>query len=138
MRPHWRKAAVGVFSLLIVNALGVYIPLLIRDGLDELQATFDMDRVIYYAVLILVLACGMWIVRMSSRILLFGVGRQVEFDLKQRIFNHLLTLEPSYFSRNTPGDLISRATRCTRATFDASRWRLNMLSPKKAPPTVTP
>jgi len=110
MRPHWRKAAVGVFSLLIVNALGVYIPLLIRDGLDELQATFDMDRVIYYAVLILVLACGMWIVRMSSRILLFGVGRQVEFDLKQRIFNHLLTLEPSYFSRNTPGDLISRAT----------------------------
>ncbi|MBF1999732.1 MAG: ABC transporter ATP-binding protein [Synechococcales cyanobacterium M58_A2018_015] len=110
MRPHWRPAALGILSLLVVNALGVYIPLLIRDGLDELQITFSLNRVIYYAALILVLASLMWIVRMASRTLLFGVGRQVEFDLKQRIFNHLLTLEPSYFAVNTPGDLISRAT----------------------------
>lgn len=108
--PHWRKAALGIFSLFIVNLLGVYIPLLIRDGLDELQVTFSMNRVIFYAGLILVLASLAWLVRMSSRILIFGVGRQVEFDLKQRIFNHLLTLEPGYFAVNTPGDLISRAT----------------------------
>jgi ATP-binding cassette subfamily B protein len=52
----------------------------------------------------------MWMMRMASRIWIFGVGRQVEFDLKQRIFEHLLKLEPSYFAVNTPGDLISRAT----------------------------
>jgi ATP-binding cassette, subfamily B, multidrug efflux pump len=110
LRPHWRKAAVGVLSLLVVNALGVYIPLLIRDGLDELQATFTLDRVIYYALLILGLASIMWVVRMTSRVWLFGVGRQVEFDLKQRIFSQLLKMEPRYFAVNTPGDLISRAT----------------------------
>ncbi|HEY9661771.1 MAG TPA: ABC transporter transmembrane domain-containing protein, partial [Allocoleopsis sp.] len=110
MYPHWRKAALGIFSLFIVNLLGVYIPLLIRDGLDELKDTLSMNRVIFYAGLILVLASIAWIVRMASRILIFGVGRQVEFDLKQRIFNHLLTLEPGYFAVNTPGDLISRAT----------------------------
>jgi ATP-binding cassette, subfamily B, multidrug efflux pump len=110
LQPHWRRAAVGVFSLFVVNALGVYIPLLIRDGLDELQLTFSMDRVVFYAIQILGLAVVMWVVRMSSRVVLFGVGRQVEFDLKQKIFNHLLTLEPNYFNLNTPGDLISRAT----------------------------
>lgn len=110
LRPHWRQASVGVFSLIIVNALAVYIPLLIRNGLDELQTTFSMSRVVFYAALVLVLGTCMWVVRMSSRISLFGVGRQVEFDLKQRIFNHLLTLEPGYFAVNTPGDLISRAT----------------------------
>lgn len=110
MRPHWKKAAAGIFSLLVVNALGVYIPLLIRNGLDELQQTFSLERVIYYAGLILVLAALMWIVRMVSRVSLFGVGRQVEFDLKSQIFRHLLTLEPAYFTVNTPGDLISRAT----------------------------
>jgi ATP-binding cassette subfamily B protein len=52
----------------------------------------------------------MWVIRMTSRILIFGVGRQVEFDLKQKIFQHLLRLEPSYFSFNTAGDLINRAT----------------------------
>ena len=39
-------------------------------------------------------------------------------------------------SRNPP--LISRATRWTSATFEASRSRLNMLSPKNAAPTDTP
>jgi ATP-binding cassette subfamily B multidrug efflux pump len=52
----------------------------------------------------------MWLFRMASRTLLFGVGRQVEFTLKQRIFEHLLGMEPAYFAKNTAGELISRAT----------------------------
>jgi ATP-binding cassette subfamily B protein len=52
----------------------------------------------------------MWVVRMASRITIFGVGRQVEFDLKQKIFEHLLQMEPAYFYINTAGDLINRAT----------------------------
>jgi ATP-binding cassette subfamily B protein len=52
----------------------------------------------------------MWGIRMLSRVLIFGIGRQVEFDLKQKIFEHLLKLEPAYFSVNTSGDLINRAT----------------------------
>ncbi|MCU0568107.1 MAG: ABC transporter ATP-binding protein/permease [Oculatellaceae cyanobacterium Prado106] len=110
LRPHWRSAALGILALLIVNIVSVYIPLLIQDGLNELQATFRMERLIYYSTVVLGLASVMWVVRMVSRIQLFGVGRQVEYDLKQRIFNHLLTLEPGYFAVNTPGDLISRAT----------------------------
>ncbi|MGL5059012.1 MAG: ABC transporter ATP-binding protein [Microcoleus sp.] len=110
MSPHWQHAFWGVFSLLIVNAVGVYIPLLIRNAVDALQITINFDRIWNYILLILVLASVMWAIRMASRILLFGVGRQVEFDLKQQIFNHLLTLEPSYFAANTVGDLINRAT----------------------------
>ncbi len=110
LRPHWPTVALGVGSLLVVNLVGVGIPLLIRDGIDELQVTFSYHRVIYYAALVLLLASIMWVIRMVSRISLFGVGRQVEFDLKQRIFDHLLQMEPAYFSRNTPGELISRAT----------------------------
>jgi ATP-binding cassette subfamily B protein len=110
LRPHWREAVLGILALLIVNALGVYIPLQIRDGINQLQVTFHFSQVLHYVVLILVLAPVMWVMRMLSRIWLFGVGRQVEFDLKQKIFSHLLTLEPSYFSSTTVGDLITRAT----------------------------
>ncbi|MGQ9870004.1 ABC transporter ATP-binding protein [Leptodesmis sp.] len=110
LRPHWRKAVLGIGALFIVNLLGMYIPLQIRDAIDRLQASFDFNQVLYYVILVLVLASIMWVMRMASRIWLFGVGRQVEFDLKQTIFNHLLTLEPSYFAINTVGDLINRAT----------------------------
>ena len=110
LRPHWREASLGILALLVVNGIGVYIPLLIRDSIDELRTAFNFDRIWHFVVLILLLASVMWVIRMVSRIMLFGLGRQVEFDLKQKIFQHLLTMEPSYFSINTSGDLINRAT----------------------------
>jgi len=100
----------GILALLVVNALGVYLPLLIRNAIDELEVTFSFDQILRPVLLILVLASVMWVIRMVSRIWLFGAGRQVEFDLKQKIFEHLLTLEPGYFAANTAGDLINRAT----------------------------
>ncbi len=112
LRPYWRETISGIIALLVVNALGVYIPLLISSGVDTLSNSTNLSfhQVIHYVVIISLLSSAMWIVRMASRIWIFGVGRQVEFDLKQRIFAHLLRLEPAYFTFNTPGDLISRAT----------------------------
>jgi ATP-binding cassette subfamily B protein len=110
LRPHWREASLGILALLSVNALGVYIPWLIRAGVDKLSTTFSWNQILHYVVIIVLLSSAMWLMRMASRIWLFGVGRQVEFDLKQRIFEHLLKLEPAYFASNTAGDLINRAT----------------------------
>ncbi|MEO8893507.1 MAG: ABC transporter ATP-binding protein [Coleofasciculaceae cyanobacterium] len=110
LRPHRRQTFIGIFALLIVNGIGVYIPLLIRDSIDDLRTAFNFDQIWHFVILILILATVMWAIRMASRVLLFGLGRQVEFDLKQKIFQHLLRLEPAYFATNTAGDLINRAT----------------------------
>jgi len=97
----------GIGALLAVNLLSAAIPLLIRDSVDQ---SFDGNRFWYYVIAILLLASIMWGIRMLSRVLIFGVGRQVEYDLKQEIFEHLLRLDPAYFALNTSGDLINRAT----------------------------
>lgn len=110
LRPHWQETALGIFALLAVNGLGVYIPLLIRNCVNQLSSRFNLEEIFKYVAIIALLSSAMWLIRMASRIWIFGVGRQVESDLKQNIFEHLLTLEPSYFAINTPGDLISRAT----------------------------
>ncbi|MEO1560913.1 MAG: ABC transporter transmembrane domain-containing protein, partial [Cyanobacteria bacterium J06632_19] len=110
LRPHWRATTLGIVALLIVNGLGSYIPFLIGDCVNKLSENFDYGQIIRYSILIISLTSSMWLIRMASRIWIFGVGRQVEFDLKQQIFEHLLKLEPSYFATNKAGDLISRAT----------------------------
>ena len=110
LRPHWGATTLGIIALLVVNGLGAYIPLLIRDCVDKLSENFDYGQIIRYFIILVSLSSSMWLIRMASRIWIFGVGRQVEFDLKQQIFEHLLKLEPSYFATNTAGDLISRAT----------------------------
>ncbi|EAZ92446.1 ABC transporter ATP-binding protein [Crocosphaera chwakensis] len=110
IRPHWRVVTYGMVALLVVNGLGVYIPLLIRDSIDNLRQAFSFEEILRAVILIFILASISWGIRMASRLFIFGVGRDVEFSLKQGIFEHLLTLEPAYFSRNTSGDLINRAT----------------------------
>lgn len=110
LKPHQDKLYWGTFALLVVNIIGVYIPWLIRDIFDDLQDNFAYSTLISYVILLFILACIMWCIRMFSRVVIFGIGRQVEFDLKQRIFERLLKLEPAYFNVNTSGDLINRAT----------------------------
>ncbi|TVQ42399.1 MAG: ABC transporter ATP-binding protein [Gloeocapsa sp. DLM2.Bin57] len=110
LQPYWRQVAIGVLTLLLVNAIGIYIPLLIRDSVNKLETTFSVNQLSIYVIGVMGLATIMWLVRIYSRIVLFGVGRQIEFDLKQRVFEHLLTLEPGYFATQSSGDLISRAT----------------------------
>ena len=110
LRPHRQQVILGILALFLVNAVGVYIPLLIRDTIDKLREAFDFSQLWGYVLLMFILASLMWGIRMFSRIFIFGVGRKVEFDLKQSIFTHLLSLEPFYFTTHTSGDLISRAT----------------------------
>ena len=110
LRPHRRTVLLGMAALVVVNLLSVSIPLLVRNVVDDLQTGFSLALLWRQAGLILVLATVMGGVRLVSRMLVFGVGRQVESDLKQRIFDHLLLQEPGWVQTTGSGDVISRAT----------------------------
>lgn len=112
LRPHWRQTSIGIVALILVNILAVVIPRIIGRCIDSLQQPggVELTTISRYSLWVLGLASVMLGIRLASRQLIFGVGRKVEFDLKQRIFEHLLGMEPSYFSTNAPGDLINRAT----------------------------
>jgi ATP-binding cassette, subfamily B, multidrug efflux pump len=110
LNPYKWQTAQGIFALFIVNALSVYIPLLIREGVDRLKTSFTSDYLTQLAIVIVGLTSIMWVVRMISRITIFGVGRQVQSKMKQNIFEQILRLEPGYFATTTVGDLINRFT----------------------------
>jgi ATP-binding cassette, subfamily B, multidrug efflux pump len=110
MRPFYGDLALGTLALFIVNALGTYIPWLIKDAVGSLSKVFTMDQIMHFVWFILGLATVMWVIRMASRMWLFGVGRQVEYLLKQEVFEHLLKLSPSYFATHPAGEIISIVT----------------------------
>jgi ATP-binding cassette, subfamily B, multidrug efflux pump len=110
LTPYKWQVVQGISALFIVNALSVYIPLLIRDGIDRLKISVTSDYLTQLGLAIVGLTSIMWIVRMISRILIFGVGRKVQAKMKQDIFEQILRLEPGYFATTTVGDLINRFT----------------------------
>jgi len=110
LRPHRRTVMLGALALVVVNLLSVAIPLQVRGVVDELRDGFAYREVLLQAGRIVLLATLMCGVRLVSRMLVFGVGRQVEADLKQRIFDHVLTQEPGWLQGTGSGEVISRAT----------------------------
>ncbi len=110
LKPHRKVVLQGMAALVVVNLLSVSIPLLVRRVIDDLQDGFALQDVLGQAGLIVALATLMGAVRLYSRMLVFGVGRQVEADLKQQIFDHLLLQEPGWVQTTGSGEVISRAT----------------------------
>lgn len=128
LRPYYGTLALGVAALIVVNGLAVLLREVIRSVVARLEelggkpnpvttplstflSGFDpIESLLWAAGLIMVIACLTWVIRMASRMWIFGVGRGVEYDLKQKIFDHLLVLPPSYFNQQSAGDIISIVT----------------------------
>ena len=110
LRPHRRTVLIGAIALVIVNALSVTIPREVRRVIDDLQDGFSFEVVLQQAGWIALLVTVMAVVRLISRQLVFGVGRQVEVELRQRLFDHMLRQEPAWVQTTGSGDVIARAT----------------------------
>ncbi len=128
LRPYYITLALGIVALLVVNGLAVLLREVIRTVVarleelggkpnplktplsDFLGSFSPIDSLLLAAGLIVGIACLTWVIRMASRMWIFGVGRGVEYDLKQKIFDHLLVLPPSYFNQQSAGDIISIMT----------------------------
>ena len=110
LRPQRGILLRGAFALVLVNIVGVSLPLLVQRTVNELQPGFSLPQLLQQALIIAGLATLMGAVRLWSRLLVFGAGRQVEVTLRQRIFDHLLKQEPGWVQRTGSGEVISRST----------------------------
>ncbi len=110
LRNRWR-ILIGLASLLIVDVLQLLIPRVVKHAIDDLTAgDISTHGLLLYATQILVLAFGIGGFRYVWRYLLLGASRRMEKALRDRLFRHLQTLSPSYFSRTKIGDLMAHAT----------------------------
>ena len=110
LRPQRRQLLKGAFALLVVNLLGTALPLLVQKTINSLTPGFSLRDLLHQALWIALLASAMAGVRLWSRVLVFGAGRQVEVLLRQQIFDHLLKQEPGWVQSAGSGEVISRST----------------------------
>ncbi len=99
--------AVGLLVLLATNTVSVLIPVQVQRVIDDIAAG-ELDSLAPALGIILALAAVMLGCRIASRWLLFGVGRKVEYALRNALYRHLLTLPPAYYSVHPTGELMSR------------------------------
>ena len=110
LRPYKKEFLIGALALLVVNILSVIIPLEVKNIIDQLQNGFSSELVISKSLLLILLATCMGLIRLFSRQIVFGIGRKVEVNLRQKLFDHLLIQDPEWIQKKGSGDIISRAT----------------------------
>ena len=105
-----KRYLVGFATLLVTQLLGVSLPLVIRAGVDSLFEAFNRDRLFLYTGLLLGVALVKVTFQFWMRWILIGISREVEYDLRNDLFRHLMSLSLTFYNRNRTGDLMSKAT----------------------------
>ncbi|ROS04731.1 ATP-binding cassette subfamily B protein [Sinobacterium caligoides] len=99
-------AAALIFTAGITLSIGQGVQRLIDDGFASGSAEQLNHALIFTMVLIGLMAIGTFI----RFYLVSWLGERVSADLRKAVFNHVVTLHPSYFETNRSGEIMSRLT----------------------------
>jgi ATP-binding cassette, subfamily B, multidrug efflux pump len=107
---HRNGLALGMGALVVRDALNAALPLVIRSGIDSLTHGFRISLVFEFAALLVALSAIKGIFQYWMRVILIGISRDIEYELRNDLFSHLITLSPDFYAKYRTGDIMARAT----------------------------
>ena len=105
-----RGVALGMGALLANDLMKAALPLAIRGGIDSLMKGFRLSLLFEFAALVVLLSLVKGVFQYWMRVILIGISRDIEFDLRNDMFSHLVTLSQDFYGRYRTGDIMARAT----------------------------
>ena len=111
LKKYWKGFAWGSLCVLLLNGIWVQFPRVIEWAVDYLDKggrnTLQLSK---YAGLLVAIAVSKGVFQFLTRWIVIGISREIEFDLRNDLFEHLEGLSNSYYQRTRTGDLMARAT----------------------------
>ncbi len=110
MTPYtWVMIAAGVF-LLIASAASLAVPAGVKQMIDHGFSKENSGVIDRYFVILLVVAV-IWGAASATRFYYVSwLGERVVADIRRAVYNHILSLSPSFFEVTRTGEVISRLT----------------------------
>lgn len=107
---HKRSLVLGLVCLFATTAFSVASPWILRHAIDDLTAAVTRSKLWNYAGFLLLLVTFEGGFRYFMRMVLIGVSRDIEFELRNDLFAHLARLPARFYQDMRIGDVMSRAT----------------------------
>ena len=105
-----RGMSLGMFCLVLKDLAQAAQPLMIRGAVDALTYRRGSQVFIRFALFLVLLSLVKGVFQYWMRVIIIGISRDVEFDLRNDLFAHLVRLSPEYYQRTRTGDIMARAT----------------------------
>jgi ABC-type multidrug transport system fused ATPase/permease subunit len=97
-------------ALAMKDATAAALPLMIRGAIDALTAGRALRTVFLFAAALAGICLVKGIFQYWMRVVLIGVSRDIEFEMRNELFRKLVSLAPEYYAKNRTGDVMARAT----------------------------
>ncbi len=110
MRRYRKGLSLGIASLLMKDVLAAALPIVIKYGVDSLTRGFVLRIVLQLAGLLIGLSLVKGLFQYWMRVIIIGISRDIEFDLRNDLFGHLVGLSQDFYSRYRTGDIMARST----------------------------
>jgi ATP-binding cassette subfamily B multidrug efflux pump len=110
MKRYRRGLTLGMGSLMLKDLAHAAIPLMIGSAIDALTARRPFPVILRISLLLVALAAVRGLFQFWMRVILIGISRDIEYDLRNDLFGHLVSLSPDFYARQRTGDIMARAT----------------------------
>ncbi len=104
------KLAFGILFILLSNFGQVYIPIILKNTIDELQQKVTIELIIQNVLLIVGTALISGIFRFFIRQTIIVISREIEYDVRQDFWEHIQKLPLRFFQNNSTGNIMAHAT----------------------------
>jgi ATP-binding cassette subfamily B protein len=125
LKKYRLRYALGFLCLITVDAAQAIIPQFTRGAVDVITAGnflwFDVFRFCIAMLLTMLVVAGG---RFLWRYFIHGSSRRIEAELRQNLFNHLLTMSYDFYQKNKIGDLMARSINDIQAVQNSLGWGL--------------
>ncbi|WP_337171583.1 ABC transporter ATP-binding protein [Gemmatimonas aurantiaca] len=108
--PYRLQVAVGLGAVVAAAALATLVPSFLQRGIDAIRDGSHLSEVVTLGIVMLITAVGSGALRFVMRLLLNGLSRRIETDLRRDVFARLTALDAAWFGRWRTGDLMARLT----------------------------
>ena len=107
---HHGKLWLGGFMLFSRSAVAAVWPWLLKQGVDALTTRQPLSAIYWFAGAIVAFTILKGFLQYWMRVLIVGLSRDIEYDLRRDLFAKLLTLSSNFYARLRTGDIMARAT----------------------------
>ncbi|HZQ22372.1 MAG TPA: ABC transporter ATP-binding protein [Terriglobales bacterium] len=110
LKKYRRGYLFGTICVFLNNGIWILFPQVIRRAIDSLHVGVTRQKLLTYALLLIGIALIKGTFQFLTRWIVIGISRDIEFDLRNDLFEHLEKLSYSYYQRTRTGDIMAKAT----------------------------
>jgi ATP-binding cassette, subfamily B, multidrug efflux pump len=109
-RKYKLQLAIGIACIFGSVVAGLFIPLIVGQAVDANWTVVSWSRLTTSAAKVLGASLISGLFLFLQRRILIGMSRNVEYDMRQEFYRHLVDQPLSFFHEHRTGDLMARAT----------------------------